>query len=77
MKSLADIYAFHSFAALWNLNSKSAGKKERSWPKTTPKKDEKKKRRNNNSLPSTSAKRSRGEKAKGIECDYDVWSLFF
>ena len=67
MKSLADIYAFHSFAALWNLNSNSAGKKERSWPKTTPRKDEKKKRKRTYSLPSTSAKMSCGEKKQENE----------
>ena len=75
MKSLADIHAFHSFAALWNLNSKSAGKKERSWLKTTPREDEKKKRRSINSLPSTSAKRTCVEKTKKMkgEADNAIW----
>ena len=63
-KALAEIYTMHSFAPFWNPKTKSAGKKERSWPKTTPRKDEKKKRRSNNSLPNTSAKRSCGEKQK-------------
>ena len=56
---------------LWNPNSKSAGKKESSWFKTTPRKDEKKKRRSNNSLPSTSAKRSCVEKTKRVKVEYD------
>ena len=61
-KTLTETYTMHSFAPFWNPKSKSAGKKERSWPKTTPRKCEKRKRRNTNWLPRTSARRKAAEK---------------
>ena len=53
LKALDEIYKIytyasfgtkvHTFAPPWNLNSKSSGKKERPWPKTTRRKDANKK----------------------------------